>query len=81
MTTSENKKQRDYSQEWQRRTKRLKRLNADIDRDQVDAFKARLKAQGITYTEWLQRRIDIEMKSAMEAGGLLFLDEYKEDIK
>jgi cephalosporin-C deacetylase-like acetyl esterase len=62
MTTSENKKARDYSKEWQQRIKRLKRLNADIDRDQVDAFRQLLKAQGITYTEWLQNKINDEIK-------------------
>ena len=61
MTTSENKKPRDYSQEWQQRIKRLKRLNADIDRDQVDAFRQLLKDQGITYTQWLQNKIDQEI--------------------
>ena len=61
MTTSENKKPRDYSHEWQQRIKRLKRLNADIDRDQVDAFRQLLKAQGITYTQWLQNKINQEI--------------------
>lgn len=58
MHTSENKKTRDYSREYQQRLKINMRLHADIDRVKAEALKHELARRQIKYAEWLEIQID-----------------------
>ena len=61
--TTENKRNRDYSHEWNVRQKRQKRLVADLDRAKVQALQERLLKDGRTYANWLNEQIERELKS------------------
>lgn len=61
MITGENKKVRNYSYEHELRKKHSKRLIADLDRDLVDTFKKHLKDRGLSYSAWLQDKINKEI--------------------
>lgn len=62
--TSENKRSRDYSYEYQIRQKRNKRLHADMDREKAEAFQKYLDSKNLTFIKWLNNQIDIEMNKA-----------------
>lgn len=64
MTTSQNKRVRDYTREYQQRQKTQKRLIADLDRQTVEGFQGRLNKKGQTYVQWLYENIEREMQNA-----------------
>lgn len=53
---------RDYQKETEWRKTKYTRLLADVDKELAEAFKAKLKSQGISYSDWLKERIEEYMK-------------------
>jgi hypothetical protein len=61
----ENKERvRDYKREYELRQKRNKRLHADMDRAKAEAFLQVLDMRGQTFINWLEVKIDEELKRA-----------------
>jgi hypothetical protein len=55
---------RDYKHEYELRRKNRKRLVAEIDRDQAQKFEAMLKSQNITFSNWINEKINDHIKEA-----------------
>jgi hypothetical protein len=53
---------RNYAHEHELRKKRKKRLHADIDIDKVELFRELLENKNISFVNWLQQKIDEEIK-------------------
>lgn len=61
----ENKERiRDYKREYALRQKRNKRLHADMDRAKAEEFLQVLDRRGQTFINWLEVKIDEELKRA-----------------
>ena len=58
MHTGENETNRDYKREYELRLKRRKRLVAEIDREKTIQFEAMLKRNNLTYSNWLNNKIN-----------------------
>lgn len=66
MTNSENKAYiRDYSHEHKIRSLKKKRLICDMDKIKVEQFNEILKENNMTYSKWLNERIDEYLKKEM----------------
>jgi hypothetical protein len=57
--------ERDYRREYKQRVKSVRRLAADIDKAKAEAFREFLTGQGLTFTKWLNIRIDEEIKRGL----------------
>jgi hypothetical protein len=55
---------RDYKHEHELRKQRKKRLVVDLDREKAQAFEAMLKSQNITFSNWIQAKINDHIKKA-----------------
>jgi hypothetical protein len=53
---------RDYSDEYKKRMKKDRRLAADIDKERAEALLQRLAAKKETYSAWLIKQINNELK-------------------
>lgn len=64
MTENKNQKKliRDYAYEHQLRAKKKKRFACDIEKSKAQDFEALLKSQDITFSKWIQQRINEYME-------------------
>ena len=55
---------RDYKHEYELRRKSRKRLVAEIDREKALQFEAVLKSQNMTFSNWINEKINDHIKEA-----------------
>jgi hypothetical protein len=53
---------RDYKKEYSTRRKRDKRLAVDMNRTKAERFQKLLAGRGETFSNWINRQIDKELK-------------------
>lgn len=60
---TENKEQiRNYKHEHKLRMRKNKRFVVEVHREKAELFEAYLKGQGLTYSQWIKNKIDIELR-------------------